>query len=284
MNISHQNQTILRQQLETVPKVLAQISTKHYSKFAHVVSRKTLSSSLSTSNSLVGHKGFLSLGMGGTDARVYLRFHQGESTSNNILLNNSLTHHNPFEAGHTDVFEINLPENFTSPDQLEVYHTGKKHDGLYLKWIEIMNMKTYERKCFPVNRWLDLDEGDQKTHLILSNFTLNESCEENEYHQRHSHDRYQTEYLIRTKTSSQQQPTSNANDLPPNIYLKIYNDKKKHTEDMLLTSHSKHHTNPFRAGKIDQFEIGSVEMMEDQIDKIELWDDQKSPFNWFCQW
>lgn len=86
--------------------------------------------------------------MGGTDAKVYIRMHEGDEITENILLNNSLTHKNAFEAGHTDVFEIGIPENVTSPDRIEIFHNGKKHDGLFLKWIEIMNMKTLERKWF----------------------------------------------------------------------------------------------------------------------------------------
>jgi len=96
----------------------------------------------------VGHKGFLSLGMGGTDAKVNIRMHEGDKITSDILLNNSLTHNNPFEAGHTDVFEIGISENITSPNRIEIFHNGKKHDGLYMKWIEIMNMNTLERKWF----------------------------------------------------------------------------------------------------------------------------------------
>lgn len=99
-------------------------------------------------NILVGHKGFLSLGMGGTDTNVYIRMHEGDEITDDILLNNSSTHKNPFEAGHIDVFETGIPDNITSPDQIEIFHRGKKHDGLYLKWIEIMNMKTLQRKWF----------------------------------------------------------------------------------------------------------------------------------------
>ena len=98
------------------------------------------------SDDIVGHKGFLGLGAGGTDAKVYLRLYDGKEKSGNIPLDMSLTHNNPFEAGHTDVFEIGVPENVISPDKIEIFHNGKKHDGLYLKWIEIMNMNTLERK------------------------------------------------------------------------------------------------------------------------------------------
>ena len=84
--------------------------------------------------------------MGGTDAKVYLRMYEGEKTTGDILLNNSFTHNNPFEAGHTDVFEVYVSPDIVSPDRIEVFHDGKKHDGLYLKWVEIMNMNTLERK------------------------------------------------------------------------------------------------------------------------------------------
>ena len=133
---------------------------------------------------------------------------------------------------------------------------------------------------FPVNRWLDLNDGDKKTHITLTGFTTDESCEESEYREHHNHDSYKTEYIVRTKTSRTQEINDNEH---ANVYLKIFNDKKKHTEDMLL-SNSKHRSNPFRAGKIDRFEIGSIEQMDDAIDKIELWHDNKSNFHWFCQW
>ncbi|CAF5210983.1 unnamed protein product, partial [Rotaria magnacalcarata] len=144
-----------------------------------------------------------------------------------------------------------------------------------------MNMKTLERKCFPVNRWLDLNEGDNRTHIMLEKFTVNESCEENEYYEHNSHDQYKTEYTIRTKTSMKQ--AMNNSDVYANIYLKIYNDKNKHTEDMLLNN-TKHQTTPFRTGKIDKFEIGSIRLMDDTIDKIELWHDNTSNFDWLCEW
>ena len=86
--------------------------------------------------------------MGGTDANVYIRLHEGEKSTEDILLNNSLTHNNAFEAGHIDVFEVGIPQEIKSPDRIEIFHDGKKHDGLYLKWIEIMNMNTLERKWF----------------------------------------------------------------------------------------------------------------------------------------
>ncbi|CAF3508369.1 unnamed protein product [Rotaria sp. Silwood1] len=229
----------------------------------------------------VGHKGLLSLGLGETYLKVYIRMHQDENVTDDILLNNSLTHNNPFESGHIDVFEIGVPQYIISPDRIEIFHKGKKHDSLYLKWIEVMNMNTLERKCFPVNRWLELNATDKKAHIVLKNFIVDESCEENEYHEHHSHDQYKTEYIVRTKTSLNQ--SINNSDTHANIYLKIYNDKNKHTEDMVL-SNLKHHTNPFRAGKIDKFEIGSIHLMDDTIDKIELWHDNISNFDWFCEW
>lgn len=68
-----------------------------------------------------------------------------------------------------------------------------------------------------------------------------------------------------------------------NIYLKIYNVKQNHTEDMLLKN-SKTHKNSFQPGKIDKFDIGSICLMNDTIDKIELWHDDTSDFLWYCEW
>ena len=89
--------------------------------------------------------------MGGTNVNVYIRLHDGENATDEILLDKSLTHNDPFEAGHTDVFEIVVPNTIQSPDRIEIFHNGRKHDGLYLKWVEIMNMKTLERKWFEYN-------------------------------------------------------------------------------------------------------------------------------------
>ena len=52
----------------------------------------------------------------------------------------------------------------------------------------------------------------------------------------------------------------------------------------MLLSNSKHYTNPFQPGKIDKFEVGSIQLMDDVIDQIKLWHDNRSDFNWFCEW
>ena len=84
--------------------------------------------------------------MGGTVAPISLRLHQDQLQTEDIPLTNSFTHNHPLQAGHTDVFEIRVSEKIVSPDRIEVVQHGKKNDGLDLKWIEIMNMKTLERK------------------------------------------------------------------------------------------------------------------------------------------
>ena len=72
---------------------------------------------------------------------------------------------------------------------------------------------------FPVHRSINLNQDDKKTRILLTNFTINESCEENEYREQHIHDQYKTEYIIRTKTSLNQ-PLNNK-DIYANIYLII---------------------------------------------------------------
>ncbi len=52
----------------------------------------------------------------------------------------------------------------------------------------------------------------------------------------------------------------------------------------MLLNNSKSHSKSFRPGQIDKFEVGSIQLMDDIIDKIELWNDNKSNFNWFCDW
>lgn len=105
--------------------------------------------------------------MGGTDAKVYIQLREKDQISDAILLDNSLTHNNPFEAGHTDVFEIAVPSKIQSPDQIELFHNGKKHDGLFLKWVEIMNMKTLERKWFDLCFASALDHHSTLCNALL---------------------------------------------------------------------------------------------------------------------
>lgn len=131
---------------------------------------------------------------------------------------------------------------------------------------------------FPIYRWLDSNEDDKKTHLFLTNFIRDESCEEVEYRDRHTHDQHKTEYTIRTKTNSNQSET--LGETHSNIYLKIFDVKKKNTEDLLLQN-SKH---SFQAGKIDKFDVGSSQLMDDSIDKIEVWNGNKTNADWLCDW
>lgn len=46
----------------------------------------------------------------GTDAKVYIKMYGRELKTERLPLSKSLTHKNPFEKGHTDVFELNAPD------------------------------------------------------------------------------------------------------------------------------------------------------------------------------
>lgn len=99
-------------------------------------------------NITVTQKSIFPVVLSGTDLKVYIRMHQDDKTTDDILLNNSLTHDTLFESGHIDVFEVAVSKYILSPDKIEIFCKGKMHDGLDLKWIEIMNMNTFERKWF----------------------------------------------------------------------------------------------------------------------------------------
>ncbi|CAF0751885.1 unnamed protein product [Rotaria sordida] len=102
----------------------------------------------------------------GTDANVYLILHGEKANSGTIQLQNSQTHKDPFEHGHTDVFIQFLP-SLGKIKGATLWHTGDKSQGWLVENLMITNEASNTTTYFPVQRWLDSDEYDKKTKVEL---------------------------------------------------------------------------------------------------------------------
>ncbi|CAF2359800.1 unnamed protein product [Rotaria sp. Silwood2] len=102
----------------------------------------------------------------GTDANVYLIIHGEKASSDSIQLQNSQTHKDPFEHGHTDVFTQFLP-TLGQIKSATLWHTGDKSQGWYVENLTITNETLNIITFFPVQRWLDSDEYDKMTKIEL---------------------------------------------------------------------------------------------------------------------
>ena len=103
----------------------------------------------------------------GTDAGVYLILHGENLSSDPIHLQHSQTHKDPFEYGHTDVFTQFLPA-LGAIKGATLWHTGDKSQGWFVENLIITNESTNSTTHFPVQRWLDADDYDQKTKIDLT--------------------------------------------------------------------------------------------------------------------
>jgi len=102
----------------------------------------------------------------GTDANVYLTLYGEKANSDPIQLQNSQTHKDPFEHGHTDVFIQFLP-SLGQIQSAKLWHTGDKSQGWFVEDLMITNETTNTTTYFPVQRWLDADEYDKMTMIEL---------------------------------------------------------------------------------------------------------------------
>ncbi|CAF0864395.1 unnamed protein product [Adineta steineri] len=108
---------------------------------------------------LIGNKG-------GTNANVFLIIHGETANSESIQLQNSHTHKDPFEHGHTDIFTQFLP-SLGEIKGATLWHTGDKNQGWYVDNLLITNETLNQTTYFPVQRWLDSDEYDKMTKVEL---------------------------------------------------------------------------------------------------------------------
>lgn len=102
----------------------------------------------------------------GTNASVYLIIHGENQDSDSIHLQNSHTHKDLFEHGHTDIFTEFLP-TLGEIKSVTLWHTGDKNQGWYVEDLLITNETINQVIYFPIQRWLDADEYDKMTKVEL---------------------------------------------------------------------------------------------------------------------
>lgn len=102
----------------------------------------------------------------GTNANVYLIIHGENQDSDSIHLQNSHTHKDLFEHGHTDIFTQFLPI-LGEIKSVTLWHTGDKNQGWYVEDLLIINETINETTYFPIQRWLDSDQYDKMTKIEL---------------------------------------------------------------------------------------------------------------------
>jgi Ca2+-binding EF-hand superfamily protein len=97
---------------------------------------------------------------------VYLILNGEEGSSEPIQFQNSQTHKDLFEHGHTDVFTQFLPSLGDIKSAI-LWHTGDENQGWYVEDLSVTNEAFNKTTYFPVQRWLDASEYDKMTKIEL---------------------------------------------------------------------------------------------------------------------
>jgi Ca2+-binding EF-hand superfamily protein len=90
-----------------------------------------------------------------TNANVFLILHGENIDSESIQLQQSQTHKNPFEYGHTDIFTQFLPPLGEIKGATLWHLTDDKHQGWFVEDLLITNETLNTTTYFPIQSWLD---------------------------------------------------------------------------------------------------------------------------------
>lgn len=74
------------------------------------------------------------------------------------------------------MFDVGTRQNLDGVGKLELWHEGDKHDGWQVDHVQIVDNKTGDSYCFPVNAMLDKNSGLKTTHVLLENPLVNTPC------------------------------------------------------------------------------------------------------------
>ncbi|CAF0771676.1 unnamed protein product [Adineta ricciae] len=102
----------------------------------------------------------------GTDANVYLILQGEKGRTDSIHLQCSQTNKDLFENGNTDIFTQFLPA-IGRIKGATLWHTGDKSQGWYVDDLVVTNETLNTTTYFPIQRWLDADQHDNKTKIDL---------------------------------------------------------------------------------------------------------------------
>ena len=98
----------------------------------------------------------------GTDANVSCVLFGVRGESRTLKLKSSETHRDKFERGHTDVFEVELPD-LGQLTRCRIWHDNAR---LYASWfldeVTVVEMESQSSYVFPCYKWLSKSKGDKQ--------------------------------------------------------------------------------------------------------------------------
>ena len=100
--------------------------------------------------------------------------------SEDLALNGSLDHRNPFGRGQTDQFDVGSSRLLNGIDQIELWTDGKGlGHGWFPDYIQVTDNKTGDVACFPIHQYLNQKQGGiVGKPLRLKRLADDRSCDE----------------------------------------------------------------------------------------------------------
>lgn len=89
--------------------------------------------------------------LSGTNADVFVRLYDEQNRqSEEILLEQSVTNKTPFGRDAIDEFHVGTRTDLADLKKVHLWHTGDKHDGWNVQWLQIEDVDAHRLYCFPV--------------------------------------------------------------------------------------------------------------------------------------
>jgi hypothetical protein len=274
-----------------------------------MTSPTVVSTSLSTREYLVRIKS--SPGNASNDERVISvrLFDDQDQASEEIILKN-------VESQDIDVFRVRTEQQLSDRIQRLKLHTSnvrqqrsepKSNQRVFLKWIELTDLRTKRTFCFAVGDYLPSSLGDA---LELTEVHEDKPCDAKKRDDTivRSSDRSQSTLRIRNLTQMDRnarrgisrtdvrEENRNLYDvrtktghqgffgikslLKANVYVQLYDVHQQSSEPILLKL-SRLHEQPFRSNQTDQFEV-STRTKLDTLKKVEVWHDGEKGTRFHC--
>ena len=187
-------------------------------------------------------------------------------------------HH--FAPGTIDEFKILSHQSLSTIKAIKLSLDAEKYQGWYGEWISITDDENQMTYCFPIQRWLDKGEDDQKTHLTLYQQS-NIPCEQisdsmnivstADKEMISNKPNSSAAFEIRTQTADKSLKGKSGRDA--NVYLNTFDKNNQQINWAIRLENSKNHHNSFQRHHTDQFDLIIPNTNISDIDRIELYHD-----------
>ncbi|CAF1381480.1 unnamed protein product, partial [Didymodactylos carnosus] len=213
---------------------------------------------------------------GGKDIQVYLKIFDDK------------------EATEDDIFYVSTEYKMNNIVKAELFYTGRKNNGWYIEWLEIVNEETSQFYCYLINRWLNLNNKDGGIRIELTN-PSSRPCEDSPLLRKsvkqslesNNLSLYESHFQVKIKKGSKGILGLLGDKTPPYVYLRITDENDQKSENILLKypRRDDKHGKSFHSGYINIYDnIGSQKCLGN-IKKLELWHDSRDKeYMWFCDW